>query len=139
MSVTPKNAKKGSDVTITATPDKGYEVGDIVAKDAKGNKLTLKDNGDGTYTFTMPASKVTVTAAFAEKKAEPIAPEKLFADVSAEEYYYEAVKWASENGVTGGIGENLFGCKAALHQSADCHLPVACGRLSRTEGHERLC
>lgn len=111
LSVTPKNAKKGSDVTITATPDKGYEVGDIVAKDAKGNKLTLKDNGDGTYTFTMPASKVTVTAAFAEKKAEPIAPEKLFADVSAEEYYYEAVKWASENGVTGGIGENLFGAK----------------------------
>lgn len=109
LSVTPKNAKKGSDVTITATPDKGYEVDDIVAKDAKGNKLTLKDNGDGTYTFTMPASKVTVTAAFVEKKAEPIAPEKLFADVSAEEYYYEAVKWASENGVTGGIGENLFG------------------------------
>lgn len=109
LSVTPKNAKKGSDVTITATPDKGYEVDDIVAKDANGNKLTLKDNGDGTYTFTMPASKVTVTAAFAEKKAEPIVPEKLFADVSAEEYYYEAVKWASENGVTGGIGENLFG------------------------------
>lgn len=109
LSVSSKNAKRGSDVTITATPDKGYEVDDIVAKDAKGNKLTLKDNGDGTYTFTMPASKVTVTAAFAEKKAEPIAPEKLFADVSAEEYYYEAVKWASENGVTGGIGENLFG------------------------------
>lgn len=109
LSVSSKNAKKGSDVTVTATPDKGYEVDDIVAKDAKGNKLTLKDNGDGTYTFTMPASKVTVIAAFAEKKAEPIAPEKLFADVSAEEYYYEAVKWASENGVTGGIGENLFG------------------------------
>lgn len=110
LSVSSKNAKKGSDVTVTATPDKGYEVDDIVAKDAKGNKLTLKDNGDGTYTFTMPASKVTVTATFAEKKAdEPVAPEKLFADVSAEEYYYEAVKWASENGVTGGIGENLFG------------------------------
>lgn len=111
LSVTPQNAKRGSDVTITATPDKGYEVGDIVAKDANGNKLTLKDNGDGTYTFTMPASKVTVTAVFAEKKAEPIVPERLFADVSAEEYYYEAVKWASENGVTGGIGENLFGAK----------------------------
>lgn len=111
LSVTPKNAKRGSDVTITATPDKGYEVGDIVAKDANGNKLTLKDNGDGTYTFTMPASKVTIEATFAEKKAEPIVPEKLFADVSAEEYYYEAVKWASESGVTGGIGENLFGAK----------------------------
>ena len=110
LSVTPKNAKKGSDVTITATPDKGYEVNDIVAKDAKGNKLTLKDNGDGTYTFTMPASKVTIEATFAEKQAdEPVAPEKLFADVSADDYYYEAVKWASENGVTGGIGENLFG------------------------------
>lgn len=112
LSVTPKNAKKGSDVTITATPDKGYEVDDIVAKDAKGNKLTLKDNGDGTYTFTMPASKVTIEATFAEKQAdEPVAPEKLFADVSADDYYYEAVKWASENGVTGGIGENLFGAK----------------------------
>lgn len=112
LSVSSKNAKRGSDVTITATPDKGYEVGDIVAKDVKGNKLTLKDNGDGTYTFTMPASKVTIEATFAEKQAdEPVAPEKLFADVSAEEYYYEAVKWASENGVTGGIGENLFGAK----------------------------
>lgn len=111
LSVTPKNAKRGSNVTITATPDKGYEVDDIVAKDAKGNKLTLKDNGDGTYTFTMPASKVTIEATFAEKQAEPIVPEKFFADVSAEEYYYEAVKWASENGVTGGIGENLFGAK----------------------------
>lgn len=111
LSVTPQNAKRGSSVTITATPDKGCEVDDIVAKDAKGNKLTLKDNGDGTYTFTMPASKVTIEATFAEKQAEPIVPEKLFADVSAEEYYYEAVKWASENGVTGGIGENLFGAK----------------------------
>lgn len=112
LSVTPKNAKKGSDVTITATPDKGYEVDDIVAKDANGNKLTLKDNGDGTYTFTMPASKVTIEATFAEKQAdESVAPEKLFADVSADDYYYEAVKWASENGVTGGIGENLFGAK----------------------------
>lgn len=112
LSVSSKNAKKGSNVTITATPDKGCEVDEIVAKDAKGNKLTLKDNGDGTYTFTMPASKVTIEATFAEKQAdEPVAPEKLFADVSAEEYYYEAVKWASENGVTGGIGENLFGAK----------------------------
>ena len=112
LRVTPKNAKRGSSVTITATPDKGCEVDEIVAKDANGNKLTLKDNGDGTYTFTMPASKVTIEATFAEKQAdEPVAPEKLFADVSAEEYYYEAVKWASENGVTGGIGENLFGAK----------------------------
>lgn len=110
LSVTPKNAKRGSNVTITATPDKGCEVDEIVAKDANGNKLTLKDNGDGTYTFTMPASKVTIEATFAEKQAdEPVAPEKLFADVSADDYYYEAVKWASENGVTGGIGENLFG------------------------------
>ena len=74
LSVSSKNAKKGSDVTITATPDKGYEVDDIVAKDAKGNKLTLKDNGDGTYTFTMPASKVTVTAAFSAQSCP--APER---------------------------------------------------------------
>ncbi len=110
ISTSPKNASKGDDVTITVTPDEGYEVDSITAKDANGNKLTLKDNGDGTYTFTMPGSKVTIEASFAEKKAdEPVAPEKIFADVSVDDYFYEAVKWASENGVTGGIGENLFG------------------------------
>ena len=103
LSVTPKNAKKGSDVTVTATPDKGYEVDDIVAKDAKGNKLTLKDNGDGTYTFTMPASKVTVKGKFVEE-----APEQIFADVPVDAYCYEAVKWAASEGITGGIGNNLF-------------------------------
>ena len=110
LDVNPKNAKKGSDVTITVTPDEGYTIDSVTAKDADGNNVTLKDNGDGTYTFTMPGSKVTITATFAEKKAdEPVAPEKIFADVSVEDYYYDAVKWASENGVTGGIGENLFG------------------------------
>ena len=108
LDVNPKNAKKGSDVTITVTPDEGYTIDSVTAKDADGNKLTLKDNGDGTYTFTMPGSKVTITATFAEEKA-PVVPEKIFADVSVEDYYYDAVKWASENGVTGGIGENLFG------------------------------
>ena len=104
LSVTPQNAKRGSDVTVTATPDKGYEVDDIVAKDAKGNKLTLKDNGDGTYTFTMPASKVEINATFAKEiETSP------FSDVSTSAYYYEAVKWAQEKGITGGIGNGLFG------------------------------
>ena len=104
MSVSSKNAKRGSDVTITATPDKGYEVDDIVAKDAKGNKLTLRDNGDGTYTFTMPASKVTIKGKFVEE-----APEQIFADVPVDAYCYEAVKWAASEGITGGIGGGLFG------------------------------
>lgn len=118
ISVSPKNASEGDKVTITVTPDEGYEVDSITAKDANGNKLTLKDNGDGTYTFTMPASKVTIEASFAEKKAdEPVAPEKIFADVSADDYYYEAVKWASENGVTSGIGENLFGANLPCTRS----------------------
>ena len=104
LSVTPKNAKKGSDVTITATPDKGYEVDDIVAKDAKGNKLTLKDNGDGTYTFTMPASKVTVTATFMDDNTML----NFFVDVKASDYYYDAVLWAAQNGITSGTDAEHF-------------------------------
>ena len=104
VTVNPKSASKGSTVTITVKPDSGYQLDDLNVIDKNGNELKLTDKGNGKYTFTMPASKVEVNATFV--KEVEISP---FSDVSASNYYYEAVKWAQEKGITGGIGNGLFG------------------------------
>ena len=103
VTVSPKNASKGDRVTVTVTPDKGYELDSLTVKDASGNKLKLTDKGNGKYTFTMPDSKVTVTAEFAEIKAAAT-----FADVPADTYYAKAVEWAVKKGITGGTGNGKF-------------------------------
>ena len=105
VSVSPKNAPKGDTVTITVKPDSGYVLETISATDKNGNDLKLTDKGDGKYTFVMPAGKVEVAATFMEDNSLL----NFFYDVPNGAYYYEAVKWAVENGVTGGIGNNLFG------------------------------
>ena len=71
--------------------------------DSRGDAITLTDKGDGRYTFTMPARRVEVKASFV--KSVEVSP---FADVAIDAYYYEAVKWAAENGITGGVGNSLF-------------------------------
>ena len=104
VTVSPKSASKGDTVTITVKPDAGYVLGSLEVKDANGNTLSLTDKGNGKYTFTMPASKVEIKATFVkEVETSP------FSDVSTSAYYYEAVKWAQEKGITGGIGNGLFG------------------------------
>ena len=104
VTVNPKSASKGSTVTITAKPDSGYQLDDLTVTDKNGNELKLTDKGNGKYTFTMPASKVEIKATFVkEVETSP------FSDVSTSAYYYEAVKWAQEKGITGGIGNGLFG------------------------------
>ena len=102
ITVSPKSARKGDTVTITVTPDKGYELEDLTVLDNKGKELALTEK-NGKYSFKMPAGKVEVKATFI-KEAE-ISP---FDDVSTNAYYYEAVKWAQEKGITGGIGNGLF-------------------------------
>ena len=104
VTVSPKNASKGDRVTITVTPDKGYELDKLTVKDASGNKLKLTDKGNGKYTFTMPGSKVTVSAEFVEEQAA-----STFADVPADAYYAKAVEWAQKLGITNGKTDALFG------------------------------
>lgn len=112
VSVSPKNASKGSTVTITVTPAEGYEVGSVTVKDAKGNTIAVTDKGNGKYTFTMPGSKVSIGTAFI--KTPETSP---FDDVSVDAYYFDAVKWAADKGITGGVSDNLFapddGCTRA--------------------------
>ena len=104
VTVSPKNASKGDRVTVTVTPDKGYELDKLTVKDASGNKLKLTDKGNGKYTFTMPGSKVTVSAEFVEEQAASI-----FADVPTDAYYAKAVEWAVKKDITNGKGNGLFG------------------------------
>ncbi len=103
VTVSPKSAAKGSTVIITVEPDEGYELDKITVTDKDGNELQLTDKGDGKYSFVMPSGKVDIDATF--KKLTETSP---FDDVSTDAYYYEAVKWAAENGVTGGVGGGLF-------------------------------
>ena len=97
-------AERGDTVTITVKPDDGFKLDDLTVTDKNGKELKLTDKGNGKYTFTMPASKVEINAAFV--KEVEISP---FSDVSTSAYYYEAVKWAQKKGITGGIGNGLFG------------------------------
>ena len=103
ITVSPKSASKGDTVTITVKPDKGYELEMLKVLDRSGDALKLTEK-NGKYTFKMPSGKVTIKASFVEE-----VPEQLFKDVPANAYYYEAVKWAQEKGITGGIGNGLFG------------------------------
>ena len=102
ITVSPKSASKGDTVTITVKPDKGYELDTLKVLDKNGDKVKLTEK-NGKYTFTMPAGKVTVKGSFVEE-----APEQIFTDVPVDAYFYEAVKWAAEKGITGGVGNGLF-------------------------------
>lgn len=111
-----KRAEQGERITLTVTPDAGYELESLIVLDKKGNKVELTDKGSGKFTFKMPASKVMVEAEFTLTKA-PEEPEisvelrdvPTFTDVPAGSVYAAAVAWAAENGITDGMGGGIFG------------------------------
>ena len=112
VAVSSKNARKGDAVTVTVTPDAGYQLDKLTVTDKNGNVLKLTDKGDGKYSFTMPDGKVEVKAVFAkEVETSP------FGDVSTDAYYYKAVQWAQEKGITDGISSDLFGPKQPCTRS----------------------
>ena len=104
VTVSSKSASKGDTVTITATPDKGYELSGIKVIDQNGREVKLTDKGSGKYTFTMPAGKITVKAVFMDDNTML----NFFTDVHAEDYYYDAVLWGVENGIVKGMDETHF-------------------------------
>ena len=98
VSVSPKSASKGSTVTVTVTPDKGYALETLTVTDKNGSTLDLTDRGNGKYTFTMPSGPVTVAATFMDDNTML----NFFVDVPAGAYYYDAVLWAAEGGIVTG-------------------------------------
>jgi hypothetical protein len=108
VSVSPKSASKGDTVTVTVTPDKGYTLETLTVLDKKGKELKLTEK-NGKYTFTMPAGKVEVKATFMEDNSML----NFFVDVKAGDYFYDAVLWAAEKGITSGTDATHFSPNAA--------------------------
>ena len=105
VTISPKNASEGTEVTVKVTPDSGYALEGLTVTDKDGKTLKLTDKGSGIYTFTMPAGKVTVEAGFRADAAEPVNP---FVDVSGGAYYEDAVLWAVREGITSGTTATTF-------------------------------
>ena len=106
-----RDAFAGDTVTIVAKPDEGYVLDKLSVTDAAGNAIELTDKGDGTFTFTMPSSKVTVEASFKPAAVDPEPepqPENPFVDVAEDDYFADAVAWAVANGVTTGVSPTEF-------------------------------
>ena len=104
VSVNPKNAGQGDRVTLTVKPDPGHVLETLTVLDSKGKALPLTDKGGGMFTFTMPNGQVEVKAVFAAEVKTAS-----FRDVPVDAYYYDAVKWAAEKGITTGQADGLFG------------------------------
>ena len=104
VSISPKSAKKGATVTITVTPDKGYTLETLTVLDKDGKEIKLTKKNDTQYTFTMPASKVEINATFMDDNAML----NYFVDVKANDYFYDAVLWAAQNGITSGTDAEHF-------------------------------
>lgn len=112
VTVSPKSASKGTTVTITVKPDDGYELDELTVTDKDGDSIKLKDKGDGRFTFTMPASKVTVEAVFTALEQEEEQP--LFSDVAEDDWYYDAVAYVAENGIMSGTDGSCFSPNGTL-------------------------
>ena len=109
--VSPKNAAKGDTVTITVTPDNGYKVDKVTVTNANGNTITVTDKGNGKYTFTMPASKVTVTPTFVKIAQQPTG--KTFSDVAKSDWFADAVAYVTDKGLMNGTGSDTFSPNAS--------------------------
>ena len=106
VTVSPRSAEKGDSVTITVKPDSGYQLNDLTVTDKNGKELKLTDKGNGKYTFTMPASKVTVTPIFVKIAQQPT--EKAFVDVEKSDWFADAVAYVTDKGLMNGTGSNTF-------------------------------
>ena len=111
VTVSPKNATKGSTVTVTVKPDDGYQLDKLTVADAKGNTISVTDKGNGKYTFTMPASKVTVTPTFVKIAQQPT--EKAFVDVEKSDWFADAVAYVTDKGLMNGTGSDTFSPSAS--------------------------
>ena len=112
ITVSPKRAQEGDEVTVTATPDEGYELDTLTVTDKDGDELRLTENRDGTFSFEMPASRVTIEATFVPVE-EPVVTTPVnwtnpFTDVATGAWYYDAVGYVYTNGVMTGVTPTAF-------------------------------
>ena len=107
VSLDKSTAKKGDTVTVTVTPDAGYQLDKLTVTDAKGKTVDVTDKGNGKFTFTMPEGKVTVTPTFVVDNGGQT-ESKSFSDVKTGDWYADAVKYVSDKGLMSGTGSDKF-------------------------------
>ena len=127
VEIWPEEAKQGTTVTITATPDKGYEVADVTVTAENGKEITVTDKGNNKYTFMMPGSDVTIEVTFQPVSGgstsgdltitAPAGWVNPYTDVAANAWYYEAVGYATANGLMGGVGSNAFDPSGSMNRA----------------------
>ncbi len=113
-------ANPGTTVKVTTTPDDGYEVDTVTVTDKDGNEIPVTDNGDGTYSFKMPASPVTVNVTFKESDGdgrEPDCPSAQYKDVDPDAWYHSSVDYAIANGLMNGVASDEFAPNGALSRA----------------------
>ena len=93
------SASAGQTVTLTVAPDKGFTLETLTVLDKNGKEVEVKNLGNNKFSFKMPSGNVTIKATFMEDNTML----NFFVDVKATDYYYDAVLWAAENGITKGI------------------------------------
>lgn len=127
VEIWPEEAKQGTTVTITATPDKGYEVADVTVTAENGKEITVTDKGNNKYTFMMPGSDVTIEVTFQPVSGgstsgvltitAPAGWVNPYTDVAANAWYYDAVGYATANGLMGGVGSNAFDPSGSMNRA----------------------
>ena len=112
VSLDKSTVKKGDTVTVTVTPDAGYQLDKLTVTDAKGKTVDVTKKSNGKYTFTMPDSKVTITPTFS--KIEDVKPSKNgFDDVASSDWFADAVKYVADKGLMNGTDDNQFSPNAS--------------------------
>lgn len=110
VNASPSNAEKGASITITLSPDKGYKLDKLTVTDGSGKTVSTVKKSDTVYTFTMPASAVTVGVSYA--KADETPSKTTFNDVSANDWFASAVDYVTGKGMMNGTAANTFSPKA---------------------------
>ena len=129
VTASPSSASSGTPVTITVTPDEGYELEKLTVTDSKGSEVKLTDKGNGKYTFDMPNTKVEIRAVF--RKIAPVwencpggadCPAYSYRDVNTSAWYHEAVDYVLVNGLMSGYGNGVFGPNDHLSRAQLCQI-----------------
>lgn len=110
VDVDKKTAKASEKVLLTVIPDPGYELEILTVTDVQGNVIQTTANRDGTYSFTMPQSSVTIKIAFKLKSCDGGAacPAQNYTDVSYPSWYHEGVDYAITNKLMVGKSKTIF-------------------------------
>ena len=113
VTTSPSRPKEGDRVTITPKPDEGFEVDEVVVEDADGNEIEVTQNQDGTYSFTQPDGKVTITVTFRCDGGE-LCPSDHLTDVEEDGWYHDAVDYVVEHGIMEGMSPTTFAPRREL-------------------------